>query len=153
MRTNDSSITILPPDDGEQLDVQGARITVKSDHADGRIFFADHPMPAGFTTPLHSHEAEDEILYILSGEIVVFDGTAETTAGPGTFVYVPRGAQHRLSNPFKAEARMLTVSSQGGKLGSAFRAFDKASAEAGGPLPPAALGAICAANGMQVLAP
>jgi len=150
MLTNESPITILPPGGGEHLDVLGSRTTVKSDHAQGRMFFAEQPLPPGFASPVHSHTDEDEIVFVLSGEIVLFDGKQDITAGPGTFAYIPRGAQHGLSNPFEAPATILAITSPGGKLGAAFRGFDKAASDAKGPVSPATLGAICAANGMVV---
>lgn len=44
--------------------------------------------------PLHSHSQEDEIWYVLEGEIA-FTANGETkVGGPGTFVYIPRGVPH-----------------------------------------------------------
>jgi mannose-6-phosphate isomerase-like protein (cupin superfamily) len=44
--------------------------------------------------PLHSHSREDEIWYVLEGEIVFTIGEQEFTAGPGAYAYIPRETRH-----------------------------------------------------------
>lgn len=44
--------------------------------------------------PLHSHAHEDEIWYVLEGEIRFFIGETPQMAGPGAMVYIPRGVPH-----------------------------------------------------------
>src|SRR4051812_30294244 len=40
--------------------------------------------------PLHSHSREDEIWYVLEGEIVFYIGDEVVVGGPGSFAYIPR---------------------------------------------------------------
>jgi len=44
--------------------------------------------------PLHSHSREDEIWYVLEGEIIFTVGDKRFTGGPGTFAYIPRNTPH-----------------------------------------------------------
>ena len=44
--------------------------------------------------PLHSHSREDEIWYVLEGEIEFIIGDERRTAGGGTFAYIPRDTPH-----------------------------------------------------------
>jgi hypothetical protein len=44
--------------------------------------------------PLHAHSREEEIWYILEGEITFTIGDRTVTAGPGSFAYIPRGVPH-----------------------------------------------------------
>lgn len=44
--------------------------------------------------PLHAHTQEDEIWYVLEGEIAFIAGGETRVGGPGTFVYIPRGVPH-----------------------------------------------------------
>jgi quercetin dioxygenase-like cupin family protein len=44
--------------------------------------------------PLHAHTREDEIWYVLEGEIGFTVGNETRTGGPGTFVYIPRHTPH-----------------------------------------------------------
>jgi hypothetical protein len=44
--------------------------------------------------PLHAHTQEDEVWYVLEGEIAFTVGDETKLAGPGTFLYVPRNVPH-----------------------------------------------------------
>jgi hypothetical protein len=44
--------------------------------------------------PLHRHSQEDEVWYVLEGEIAFTLDGATRRGGPGTFVYIPRGVAH-----------------------------------------------------------
>jgi quercetin dioxygenase-like cupin family protein len=44
--------------------------------------------------PLHSHTNEDEIWYVLEGEIAFTVGERTQLAGPGAFLYIPRNTPH-----------------------------------------------------------
>jgi mannose-6-phosphate isomerase-like protein (cupin superfamily) len=52
--------------------------------------FADRRM----AVPLHSHTNEDEIWYVLDGEILFTYGDQQRHIGQGAFVYVPRTTPH-----------------------------------------------------------
>jgi mannose-6-phosphate isomerase-like protein (cupin superfamily) len=52
--------------------------------------FADQHM----AVPLHSHTREDEVWYVLEGEIAFILGDETVIGGPGTFVYIPRNTPH-----------------------------------------------------------
>jgi mannose-6-phosphate isomerase-like protein (cupin superfamily) len=44
--------------------------------------------------PLHAHSREDEIWYVLDGEIRFIIGDESRVGGPGSFVYIPRNVPH-----------------------------------------------------------
>src|SRR3712207_6207516 len=44
--------------------------------------------------PLHAHSREDEIWYVLEGEIAFTIGDETRVGGPGAFVYIPRNEPH-----------------------------------------------------------
>jgi quercetin dioxygenase-like cupin family protein len=44
--------------------------------------------------PLHAHSVEDEIWYVLDGEIEFILGDEHRTGTAGAFVYIPRGTPH-----------------------------------------------------------
>lgn len=52
--------------------------------------FADKNM----AVPLHSHSREDEVWYVLEGEIAFVLGNETRIGGPGSFVYIPRNTPH-----------------------------------------------------------
>jgi mannose-6-phosphate isomerase-like protein (cupin superfamily) len=50
----------------------------------------------GDKVPLHSHDDEDELFFVLDGKLDIFDGEIEVTVGPGEFYIVRRGRKHRV---------------------------------------------------------
>ena len=76
----------------------------------GRFFMSEHlSMPPGFGSPYHTHQHEDEIFYVVEGEVAfVLDG-AWTKAGPGTCVFGPRSIAHGFQVVGSSPARMLLM--------------------------------------------
>jgi quercetin dioxygenase-like cupin family protein len=94
---------------------QGARVTIKAHAAatGGALGVVEVTFPEGFGPPLHVHSREDEAFYVLEGSIRCRQGDDEFIAGPGTFVWGPRGVPHA----FKAQpggARALVLVTPGG---------------------------------------
>ncbi len=42
----------------------------------------------------HTHEAEDEMFYVLEGELTMRLPDRDVVVGPGQFIVVPRGVEH-----------------------------------------------------------
>ena len=94
---------------------QGALMQIKARAEDtgGALGLVDGSFYRGFGPPLHVHRREDEAMYVLEGEIRFRQGEEELLAGPGTWVWQPRGIPHA----FKVEAeaaRALVVVTPGG---------------------------------------
>ncbi len=64
--------------------------------------------PRGFAPPIHSHNREAEVFYVLDGELTFVLGEEMVPASPGSFLYVPRGTKHSfvVESPV---ARFLTL--------------------------------------------
>ena len=60
----------------------------------------------GFRT-LRVASAEDELVYVLEGEITFTVGDRTVVGTPGVFVQIPRGTPHAFKNNSAAPARML----------------------------------------------
>ncbi len=70
----------------------------------------EHPIqPRALAAPLHTHADEDEISYILEGEVGLQIGERVLRAGPGTLVFKPRGVPHAFWNRTDAPARLLEI--------------------------------------------
>jgi quercetin dioxygenase-like cupin family protein len=86
----------LAPGQGRALWHLGALLNFKALGAEtGGQFWAleglaDHTM----SVPLHAHSHEDEIWYVLEGEIVFTIGDQVLEGKAGTFAYIPRGVPH-----------------------------------------------------------
>lgn len=150
MTSDSAKVVVCGPGAGDRVDVLGADITIKTSQSAKRMLVCEQLAEPGYATPFHAHESEDEMLYVLSGEVVFQDEEGEMPAGPGTMVYAPCGTHHGFANKSDKPARLLFVTSPGGKLEGAFRSVDQASQGGKVMLEPAQAGAIFAANGVVV---
>ncbi|HEV8087096.1 MAG TPA: cupin domain-containing protein [Actinomycetota bacterium] len=63
--------------------------------------------------PLHTHEREDEAMYVLEGSIWARCGESRFEIGPRSFVFLPRGVPHEW-DVVGAEAVVLIITAPGG---------------------------------------
>lgn len=113
---------LLDPDQGECFHVINDGIRVLADGAatGGSAFQFECHVPPGSGPPLHLHEREDELFYVVEGIFrFVLDGQ-ESTASPGAFVYAPRGSVHAFQNTSAYPGRLLVTCTPAG-LEEAFR--------------------------------
>ena len=150
MHTETDAIEVIGPRAGEVVQVLGAPIVIKSGGRPDQMFFADHPLPPGYGVPMHVHEAEDELFYVLEGQITLYSAEGTTTAGPGAFIHLPHGVAHGYRNTSTRDARMIVVATPGGGLEQIFRGLDSAARDAA-PLDAERIGAICAAHQVQMI--
>ena len=65
-------------------------------------------------TPLHVHEREDELFYVLEGEHEFRVGDATFPVGPGAVVFGPRGVPHGHRRVVPRTGRFLTMCAPAG---------------------------------------
>ena len=108
---------IVPATGGEVFDFGGLGVEWKIDAADtaGRFSVVHHPMaPRALAAPLHRHHREDEYSYVLSGTLGALLGDDVVTAGPGTWVFKPRGQWHTFWADGDGPCHIIEVISPGG---------------------------------------
>jgi quercetin dioxygenase-like cupin family protein len=66
-------------------------------------------VPPGGSPPRHFHEELDDAFLLLDGEVVVRSGQERVVARPGTYVVVPRGAEHTFRVTSTTAAKLLLV--------------------------------------------
>ena len=67
---------------------------------------------AGMASGWHHHGEHETTIYVLTGALLMEfgpGGSSTVAAGPGDFVYVPKGAVHRESNPSAEPADIVVV--------------------------------------------
>jgi uncharacterized RmlC-like cupin family protein len=67
---------------------------------------------SGMVSGWHHHGEYETTIYVLTGSLRMEfgpDGSTTLDAGPGDFVYVPKGAVHRESNPSAEPADIVVV--------------------------------------------
>ncbi|MET9232400.1 cupin domain-containing protein [Lentzea sp. NPDC003310] len=145
---------ILTPQEQEAVWFLGALLTVRTggDGTGGQLAVLEHQGERGYNSPAHLHLDDDETFLVLEGELRVEVGGQARAAGPGSVAFLPRNLAHAfvVTSP---QARFLTLHTPAG--------FEKFVVEAGTPtrpaeeLPPdpAALGAMAAAYGIEIVGP
>ena len=109
--------TILPPGEGERIEVSQSTIVLKSTGANsaGSLFLIESTLEAGFPgPPLHTHTTLHDMFYVLEGTLTIDFGDRTIEAGPGTFVSVPPGVVHTFRNASDSAVRVLNFSTPAG---------------------------------------
>ena len=144
-----STVTAAATTTTTELEFLGSRVRllVAADQTDARFSLLDFvEVPAGHMPPLHVHHGEDEIFYVIDGEVTLYLPGREIQAGPGDCVFAPRGIPHAY-RVGERPARWLVMSSPAG-----FERFVAAVA-ALEDLDPAVLTAVAAEHEIEILGP
>jgi uncharacterized RmlC-like cupin family protein len=73
---------------------------------------------AGVVSGWHHHGEYESVIYLVSGRLRMESGPGGSSvveAGPGDFLFVPRGSVHRESNPASVELTAVVVRSGRGE--------------------------------------
>ena len=118
---------VLGAGEGESTWFLGTLMTVKAGGAqtDGAFTLLEWTAPAGFAPPPHVHHAEDEVFYVIEGEMAVRCGDEGWQVGPGSFVFLPRGVEHGFTVTSDVPLRGLQLTTPSG--------FEQFIAESGEP--------------------
>ena len=88
---------------------------VRSEITDGRMVVIEHSLPPSrLAAPLHRHSREDEISYVLAGQMGVLLGDRVVQARAGSYVVKPRGQWHTYWNAGECELRLMELLVPGG---------------------------------------
>jgi quercetin dioxygenase-like cupin family protein len=99
------------PNDSDAHWFGGALFVQKVAGADasGQLAVMEMMCPAGIVVPGHIHPSEDEIVYVLEGELSVFCGEDQWTAAAGSLVFLSRDVQHWFTVSPASAAKVLVV--------------------------------------------
>lgn len=88
---------LLPPGQGEHWHFLGSLMTVKvdSEQSEGALTAIEFAGERGWGPPLHRHDVEDELFFMLEGTVRFWCEGAEATHGAGASVWLPRGLSHQ----------------------------------------------------------
>ena len=108
----------LPAGEGERLVFGEVTILLRATAADtGGAFTLFEEVPPLADTPLHVHEHEDELFYVLEGEHVFRVGDEEFPTSPGGLVFAPRGIPHAQRRVVQGSGRLLVLTAPAGLEG------------------------------------
>ncbi|MFD1277824.1 cupin domain-containing protein [Streptomyces kaempferi] len=71
-----------------------ARILLPGTATDNRLSLMEFADPIGHAPPHHIHEDEEEVWFVLDGEVTFFVGDQRHDLVPGQVAYGPRGVPH-----------------------------------------------------------
>jgi quercetin dioxygenase-like cupin family protein len=103
--------TLVARGEGEHFHFLNNLFTAKitSEQSNGTLSVMEFVGPKDFGPPLHSHDIEDELFYILDGQIWFSSGDVEGVYETGATVWLPRKRPHIFQ--IRSEtARVLQVS-------------------------------------------
>jgi mannose-6-phosphate isomerase-like protein (cupin superfamily) len=103
----------LTAGEGETLRFGEVEILIRVAAGEFTLFEENEPVD----TPLHVHEREDELFYVLEGEHVFQVGDDAFRAGPGGVVFAPRGIPHAQRRVVPRTGRVLILTAPGGLEG------------------------------------
>jgi mannose-6-phosphate isomerase-like protein (cupin superfamily) len=107
---------VVPPGHGSAWQVLGETITrkVASAETGGTYAIVEEVTPPQSGPPLHCHQHEDEVFYVLEGELDVQCGNHHFTATPGTLAVLPRSIPHTFRNRSPRPSRVVVLILPGG---------------------------------------
>jgi mannose-6-phosphate isomerase-like protein (cupin superfamily) len=105
------------PEDDQPIAFIGDLFTIKARSSDTNGAYSVTDMrvsPRANGPPLHHHEDCEESFYVVSGKLLFQIDGVEIPAPAGTFVVVPRGAEHSYTNPWNKPSRVVVLISPPG---------------------------------------
>lgn len=137
---DDATPLVVGPGGGETVrNPVGGIVTFKATGADtaANLTTFESVIAPGDGPPLHVHANEDEVLYVLEGEMRFQLGDEVHSAPVGSLMYVPRGTPHCFQNAGQSPSRLLIFFTPSGMerffrlTGGDPAAFQAAAAEVG----------------------
>jgi mannose-6-phosphate isomerase-like protein (cupin superfamily) len=108
---------LLPSREGHQIGAIGLNITMKTDGKsthDAYSLFEYAIPPETNGPPPHVHTREDESFICLAGRLDVHLGGEDFVLDFGDYLFLPRDVVHAFRNPYREEARVVSVVSPAG---------------------------------------
>lgn len=92
----------------------GTTYKVLSKSVNGSAAIVEHTVePKSIGAPMHKHTHEDEISYVLEGELSVIQNGEVQTASPGQYIVKPRGIFHTFWNAGDQRVKFIEVITPG----------------------------------------
>lgn len=86
-----------------------AEIAVGGAESGGEYAVVRYHVIAGDEPPLHTHSKEDEMAFVVKGELTAFVGDARVDVGAGAFAALPRGIPHTIRVKSDSATLLLTL--------------------------------------------
>ena len=109
METTQQRVAYIAPGEGKAVYLVGDTYTFKvvGEETDGRFALIEGLVPPQAGPPPHIHHREDEVFWVLEGEVEFLDTDRTLLAGAGSCLRIPKGTLHRFKNVGTTPARIL----------------------------------------------
>jgi quercetin dioxygenase-like cupin family protein len=84
-------------------------IKATGEQTGGAFGLVEHVAPVGFESPYHVHHAEEEVFFVLEGEVTFVSGDRKFTGTAGSYVFLPREIPHGYKITGDKPARFLVM--------------------------------------------
>jgi mannose-6-phosphate isomerase-like protein (cupin superfamily) len=142
---------VVPPDGGQPISAFGSTAVFKLSGREtgGALCLAVAETPPGEGPPPHVHARDDELFFVLQGELSFLTPTGWVAAPAGAAIFAPKGIPHTFRNAGSSPSQHLVIA-----LPSGFEEFYARCGEVlseGGPPDRQRLVSIAAEYGYQFL--
>jgi mannose-6-phosphate isomerase-like protein (cupin superfamily) len=105
------SPVLVARDEGEHFHFLDTVYTAKinGEQSLGALTAMEFLAPRNFAPPVHRHDVEDELFYVIEGELWISCGDVEAVHGAGAVIWLPRGVPHTFQVRSET-ARVLQIS-------------------------------------------
>ena len=142
-------LTSVEPHGPDALLIPGLTASTRLSSAEtGSVSIVEHVFSPGALVPPHTHTLEDEISYVVMGEIGFRSNGKEVTLAAGGYIVKPRNELHSMWNAGSTPARMIEIISPAG-FEKYFVELAEAVAAARGLPDPDTMGAIAGRFGLS----
>ncbi|HEX2992575.1 MAG TPA: cupin domain-containing protein [Anaerolineales bacterium] len=109
--------TAIQPGSGTTLKNLGVTHKLTSNQTGGAFYLCEAVFGPESGSPLHIHHKEDEVIYVLNGEIEIRLGQNTLHIPVGGIVHLPKKVPHALYNPLKTSLKIMVHTIPGGLEG------------------------------------
>jgi quercetin dioxygenase-like cupin family protein len=114
MGTTDQQPVVVAPGSGTTLKLLGLTHKLTGAQTGGGIYVCETTFGPGRGTPLHIHHFEDELVYVMEGQIDIRLDKNSLQAPAGGVVHLPRKIPHAWRNPLEVPLRLMVYAIPGG---------------------------------------
>lgn len=104
----------IPPEGGTTLKFLGLTHKLTSAETGGAYYLCETVLGPQRGTPLHIHHYEDEVIYVLDGQIEIRLDDENLRAPADGIVHLPKKIPHAFRNPLSTPLRILVYAIPGG---------------------------------------
>jgi quercetin dioxygenase-like cupin family protein len=94
---------------GDQIEGTPFRVVVPGSHTSQNAVVLTVDMPPGLHVDAHTHDTEEQINIVLSGQVRFRVGDEETILGAGGVLLMPRNVEHELWNDTEQFAQIIEI--------------------------------------------